>query len=97
MSPGQTIIGGVVSSTVTFWLHSVWLPQASVARHARVASKVLQQWPVVLVIVLTMAMFTLPQVSLAVGPSKPHGLAHSTVLSPTHVIIGGAVSTVAMV
>ena len=39
----QLMVGGVWSSTVTFWLHSAVLPQASVARHVRVASKVFPQ------------------------------------------------------
>src|SRR5467141_4048124 len=76
----QVRVGGVCSSTVTVWLHSAVLPQASVARQVRVASKVLPQWPVRLVTVPTMVMVTLPQVSLAVGASNDQVLAHSTVL-----------------
>src|SRR5439155_22629492 len=67
LSATQVMIGLVVSSTVTFWLQSAVLPQASVARQVRVASKVLPQWPAVLVTVLRMVMVALPQVSLAVG------------------------------
>src|SRR5216117_2314465 len=52
----QVMVGGVWSSTVTFWLQSAVLPQASVARQVRVASKVLPQWPAVLVTVLRMVM-----------------------------------------
>ena len=39
----QVMTGAVVSLTVTFWLHELLLPQASVAAHVRVASKVLPQ------------------------------------------------------
>src|SRR5713101_1357109 len=66
----QVMVGGVWSSTVTFWLHSAVLPQASVARQVRVASKVLPQWPVRLVTVPTMVRVAVPQVSKAVGGSK---------------------------
>src|SRR5213075_215022 len=81
----QMIVGLVVSTTVTFWLQSALLPQASVARQVRVASKVFPQWPVRLVTVLRRVMVTLPQVSLAVGASKVQALAHSTVLLGTQV------------
>src|SRR5947208_3745825 len=84
----QVMVGGVVSTTVTFWLHSAVLPQASVARQVRVASKVLPQWPVRLVTVLRMVMVAVPQVSLAVGASKFQVLVHSTVLLGTQVIVG---------
>src|SRR2546430_17104621 len=72
--PTQVIVGLVVSSTVTFWLHSAVLPQESVARQVRVASKVLPQCPVVLVTVLRTVMVALPQVSLAVGEWMVQGL-----------------------
>src|SRR5207245_7809710 len=85
----QVMVGGVVSTTVTFWLQSAVLPQASVARQVRVASKVLPQWPAGLVTVLRMVTVTLPQVSLAVGGSKLQMLVHSTVLLGTQVIVGG--------
>src|SRR3989454_12816210 len=74
----QVMVGLVVSTTVTFWLQSAVLPQASVARQVRVASKVLPQWPAGLVTVLRMVMVTLPQVSLAGGGSKEPGLVDST-------------------
>src|SRR5881398_658425 len=85
----QVMVGLVVSTRVTFWLQSAVLPQASVARQVRVASKVLPQWPVVLVTVLTMMRVTLPQVSLAVGGSKDQVLVHSTVLPDTQAMVGG--------
>src|SRR2546423_6764089 len=71
------------------------LPQASVARQARVASKVLPQWPVRLVTVPTMVMVTLPQASLAVGASKVQVLVHSTVLLGAQVRVGGVGSSTA--
>src|SRR5437867_11278990 len=76
----QVMVGLVVSCTVTFWLQSAELPQASVARHVRVASKVLPQWPVMLVTVSRMVIVTLPQVSVAVGASKDQALVDSTAL-----------------
>jgi hypothetical protein len=39
----QVMDGFVVSTTVTVWLHSAVLPQASVPRQVRVASKVSPQ------------------------------------------------------
>src|SRR5437762_712604 len=85
----QLMVGGVWSSTVTVWLHSAVLPQASVARHVRVAAKVLPQWPVRLVTVPTIVMVALPQVSKAVGTSKVQALLHSTVSLGTQVMVGG--------
>src|SRR3989442_12217403 len=82
----QVMVGGVVSSTVTFWLQSAVLPQASVARHVRVASKMFPPCPDMLVLALKVALPTLPQVSLAVGASKSQVLVHSTVLLGTQVI-----------
>src|SRR5256885_3308327 len=75
--PTQMMVGLVVSCTVTFWLQSAVLTQASVARQVRVASKVLPQWPVMLVTVLRTVMVTLPQVSVAVGASKDQVLERS--------------------
>src|SRR6266571_6218284 len=89
----QKMVGLVVSTTVTFWLQSAVLPQASVARQVRVASNVLPQWPAVLVTVLRMVMVTLPQVSLAFGASKDQALVQSTVSLGTQVMVGGVVST----
>ena len=88
LAPEQTIVGAVWSSTVTVWLQSAVLPQESVARQVRVASKVFPQWPVVLVVVLRRAMVAPPQVSLAVGASKFQRLVHSTVLFATQTIAG---------
>src|SRR5712671_3238754 len=85
----QIMVGLVVSTTVTFWLHSAVLPQASVARQVRVASKVFPQWPVMLVTVPRMVIVALPHVSVALGASKDQALAHSTVLLATQVMVGG--------
>src|SRR6266545_2118549 len=87
--PTQIMVGLDVSTTVTVWLQSTVLPQASVARQVRVASKVLPQWPAVLVTVLRMVRVTLSQESVAVGGSKDQILVHSTVLLPTQVMVGG--------
>src|SRR5438874_270793 len=87
----QVITGAVVSNTVTFWLHWAKLPQASVACQLRVASKVLPQWPVVLVTVLTMVMVLLPLLSVAVGASKVQAVPCSTVLLVLLQVITGAV------
>src|SRR5437763_9666588 len=65
----QVITGAVVSTTVTFWLHWAKLPQASVACQVRVASKVLPQWPVVLVTVLAIVMVLLALLSVGEGGS----------------------------
>jgi hypothetical protein len=86
----QMITGGVVSRTVTVWLHWAVLPQASVARQVRVAEKVLPQ--VKLVTVPTTLMLLVPQVSVAVGGSKLHAVPHSTVLLAAQMITGGVVS-----
>src|SRR6267143_1926122 len=70
----QLMTGAVVSMTLTVWLHWALLPQASVAAQVRVASKVLPQWPAVLVTVLTTVMARLvPPLSVAVGRSKLQG------------------------
>src|SRR6266568_1380602 len=67
----QLMTGAVVSTACTVWLHWALLPQASVAAQVRVASKVLPQWPVVLVTVLRTVMAMLvPPLSVAVGASK---------------------------
>src|SRR3989449_434321 len=93
LSATQVMVGGVVSTTVTFWLHRALLPQASVASQVRVASKVLPQWPAVFVTVLTIALVTKPQVSLKLGASKVQAAVHSTVLLGTQVMVGAVVST----
>src|SRR5215467_2095753 len=71
--------GAVVSTTVTCWLQDAVSPQALVASQVRVASKVVPQWPAVLVTVLTTVMVTFPPL-VTVGGSKVHGVFCSTVL-----------------
>src|SRR5438876_9738509 len=90
----QVMVGGVVSTTVTFWLQSAVLPQASVARQVRVASKVLPQWPVRLVTVLRMVMVTVPQVSVAVGASKDQALVDRKSVVWGKVVVGGVWSSI---
>src|SRR5712664_1879732 len=87
----QVITGAVVSTTVTFWLQEALLPQASVACHTRVASKVVPQWPAVLVTVLTIVIVLVPPLSDAVGGSKVQGMPISTVLFVLLQAITGAV------
>jgi hypothetical protein len=91
----QVIVGGVVSTTVMVWLHTALLLHASVARHVRVAVKVLPHWPARLVTVPVIVRVTLvpSHRSLAVGRSKLHGVPHSTVFSPAQLSEGGVVST----
>src|SRR6266704_1071857 len=77
----QLMAGAMVSMTLTVWLHWALLPQASVAAQVRVASKVLPQWPALLVTVLTTVMARLvPPLSVAVGWSKLQAAPSCTVL-----------------
>src|SRR6266567_2541937 len=76
----QVITGAVVSRRLTVWLHRLKLPQASVACQTCVASKVLPQWPLVLVTVLTIVIVGGPPMSLALGASKLQAVPNSTVL-----------------
>src|SRR5712691_5535264 len=86
----QVITGAVVSTTVTFWLQKALLPQRSVACQIRVASKVVPQWPVVLVTVLTIVIVLVPLLSVAVGASKVQAAPNSTVLFVLLQVITGA-------
>src|SRR5256885_7627608 len=61
----QSMTGAVVSTTVTVWLHWALLVQASTACQVRVASKVLPQWPAVLVKVVRMVIVAVPLLSVA--------------------------------
>src|SRR6266699_3561492 len=72
--------GAVVSTTVTFWLQELLLPQGSVACQVRVASKVLPQCPVTLVTVLKIVIVALPLLSVAVGASKIQATPCSTLV-----------------
>src|SRR5882724_11033006 len=87
----QVITGAVASTTVTFWLQEALLPRASVAIHTRVASKVVPQWPAVLVTVLTIVIVLVPLLSVAVGASKVQAVPNSIVLLVLLQVITGAV------
>src|SRR6266446_4585782 len=87
----QVITGAVGSATSTVWLHRLKLPQGSVACQVRVASKVLPQWPLVLVTVLTIVIVGGPPMSLALGASKLQAVPNSTVLLALLQVIAGAV------
>ena len=87
----QVITGAVVSTTVTFWLQVLLLPQASVASQVRVASKVLPQCPAKLVIVLITVIVLLPLLSVAVGGSNDQAVPCSTVLAALLQVITGTV------
>src|SRR5437588_632267 len=92
LDPAHVIVGGVVSTTVTVWLHSALLVQASVACHVRIAVNVFPHAE--LVTVLTIVIIGAgPQTSVALGASKLHAVPHSMVLDPAQVIVGGVVST----
>jgi len=87
----QANVGAVVSLMVTVWEHCAVLPQASVARHVRVALKVLPQPE--FVVVLRIVIVFVPQMSVAVGASNVHAAPASTVLFAAQVITGAVVST----
>src|SRR5207244_2534382 len=74
----QVMTGGVLSTTVTFWLQDAWLEQQSVACQVRVIA--LGQAP--LVVVLRRVMITLvpQQTSETEGASKLQAEPHSTLL-----------------
>src|SRR5437899_12473635 len=90
----QVITGPVVSTTFTVWLHRLKLPQASVACQVRVASKVMLQWPAVLVTVLTIVIVLLPLLSVAVGESNVQAVPSSTVLLVLLQVITGTVVSI---
>src|SRR5437660_1220148 len=86
--------GAVVSTTVTFWLHELLLPQASVACQVHVASMLVPHSLFTFVIVLRIVIVALPLLSLAVGASKVQAAPWSTVLLVLlHVMTGAVVST----
>src|SRR5438874_2619055 len=76
--PTQEMMGAVVSTMMTVWLHWAALPQASVAAQVRVALKAFPQ--ATFVTVLTTDTFAAPLLSVADGGSKIHGVPHCTVL-----------------
>src|ERR1041385_8620069 len=86
--PRQRIAGGLVSTTVTAWLHWLKLPQTSVAFQVRVMT--CGQRPLVTVLTTTTA--TVLHVSEAVGGSKLHVPSHGTVLLAAQEMVGTVVS-----
>src|SRR5262245_9772058 len=90
---GSTMVtvGGVVSPTLTVWLHWALLPQASVATQVRVAAKEPPQ--AAFVTVLRMDIVTALQESVAVGASKLQALPCWAFLLAAQVIVGGVMST----
>src|SRR5438034_11657550 len=98
LSGGHVTTGGVVSTKLMCWTHSLWLPQASVAFHSRS----MPAWPVQLaavgVSVKVMAGLP-PQLSVAVAlPTRRSSVLapHWSCLSGGQVITGGVVSTKVM-
>src|SRR5438093_845338 len=87
---GQSICGGVVSTTVTVWLHCAVSPHPFMACQVRVAEKVLPQKPALFVVVET----TVTTPLLEEGGSKSQGCPHSTVLLVAQVMDGGLVVTI---
>jgi hypothetical protein len=92
---GHVATGGVVSTTVTVWLHGVeTLPQQSAACHFLVAMVVHGGTKFVNVPRIVTVTFVPQHASKAVGSSKVHGFPHSTILLVAHVSVGGIVSTI---
>jgi hypothetical protein len=86
MEAGHTIVGGVVSTTITVWLQVAMLVAGSMAAQVRVAVKVPPQPG--LVTVATMTTTLLP--AEAVGGSKVQGVPHwTTLLLAQEIVIGG--------
>src|SRR5260370_1392555 len=88
----QVMTGGVVSTTVTVWLHVALLEQQSVACQVRVIASE-QAAPLVVVPVTEMVTFVPQQTSEAEGASKLQAEPHWTVLLLEQVMTGGVVST----
>src|SRR5256885_17164896 len=79
LSPAQVMLGGVVSTTVTFWLQvALLLPQDWEGVVEGKGVDVVGRRTVKKKTVLTMLMGGLPQVSLAVGGSKVQALGDLT-------------------
>src|SRR5438132_11440953 len=85
----QVMVGGVRSSTVTVWLQSAVLPQASVARQVRVASKVLPRSAERRVGMERMVLDALPHVSMEVGAFKDQPPVHWSVMVVAEVMQRG--------
>ena len=90
---GQVITGGVVSMTVTIWLHVMELEQQSVARQVRVTISGQKLLALVTVLSTVMVTFVPQQASMAVGAVNDHGVPQLTVRLLAQVRTGGCVST----
>jgi len=95
---GQVTTGGVVSITVTVWLHVAKLVQQSIACQVRV-TELEQKLEAPLVTVLRTVTITLvPQhASIAVGGLNDHVEPHCTILFDAQISTGGVVSVIMMV
>ena len=91
MFVAQVIVGAVVSTSVTVWLHCEVLPQASLAAQVRVALKVFPHAGFVTVVTV------LNEPPVIVGSSNIHVCPQGTVLFATQVIVGAVVSTTLIV
>jgi hypothetical protein len=98
-SGAQVRLGAVVSTTTIVWLHVLLFVQGSVARHVRVALKVLLQKPPVFVRVFRIVTFTFvpAQASNALGAVKFQTIPHSTTRLLAHTRFGGVVSITVIV
>ena len=90
----QVSVGGMVSTTVTVWLHILMLLQQSDAIHVRVTN--CGHWPLVMVL-KTCTRGLEQQRSDANGGSNVHGVPHTTVLFVEQINVGGVVSTMVTV
>jgi hypothetical protein len=92
----QVITGGVVSTTVTVWLHVLLRLEQSTASQVRVM--VSEHWLPLVTVSKTLTVTLEPQQrSKAAGASKVQTEPHSTVLLVEQVMTGGVVSTVVTV
>jgi hypothetical protein len=88
----QVIAGGVVSTTVTVWLHNALFVQPSITRQVRVALYVLPHRAFVTVPTMVIATFVASHPSLAVGRVNVHPTPHSTTRLLAQVKTGGVLS-----
>ena len=96
-SGGQTMAGGVVSTTVMIWVQVLVNPHSSVAVQVRVMVPVLPQAGAKLSLKV---MFTPPQLSDPVAIPVASGevdMPHSTVASGGQTMVGGVLSTIVMI
>jgi hypothetical protein len=84
--------GGVVSTTVIFWLQPPLFPEESVARQVHVTTKVSPQAPAFVTAAANITWTFASQLSLAVGVANEKGVPHSTVRSLWQKRTGASVS-----